>query len=180
MPSRSHMPGGYQPLSSVLKAELPRTLRALNLSATPEQIVQITASFGQLEPQPGFAGLVTELAGDHWRILALTNSSADSVRHLLERAGIDRHFSALLSCDQIQKFKPHPAVYEMARREAEGEVWMVAAHAWDIQGAIRAGFRTIFISGLEGGYLDVYPKPDVIVPQLSEVGSVLRTAAAAR
>ena len=172
--------GGYQPLKSVLEAELARTLRQLNVPATAQQVAQITASFGQLEPQPGFNELVTELAADDWRILALTNSSVDATTGLLERAGVRRHFSALLSCDQIQKFKPHPAVYEMARTESEGEIWMVAAHAWDIQGAVRAGFRTIFISGLEGGYLDVYPKPDVIVAQLSEVGSALRAAAAVR
>jgi 2-haloacid dehalogenase len=172
--------GAYQPLKSVLEAELARTMRQLNVAAAPEQLAQITASFGQLDPQPGFAELVTELAGDDWRILALTNSSVDATTGLLERAGVRRHFSALLSCDQIQKFKPHPAVYEMARAESEGEIWMVAAHAWDIQGAVRAGFRTIFISGLEAGYLDVYPKPDVIVTHMSEVGLALRAAAAVR
>ena len=142
--------GGYRPLKAVLEAELPRTLQQLGVTAALDQLALITASFGQLEPQPGLVELVTGLAGDNWRILALTNSSVDSTKRLLERAGIVRNFSALLSCDQIQKFKP-------------------AAHAWDIQGALRAGFRTIFISGLEGGYLDV-----------SEVGSAIRGAAAAR
>jgi 2-haloacid dehalogenase len=172
--------GGYQPLKAVLEAELARTLRQLQVAATPEQVGQITGSFGQLEPQPGFSELVAELAGDGWRILALTNSSSEATKGLLERAGALQHFSALLSCDQVQKTKPHPDVYELARREAQGDVWMVAAHAWDIQGAIRAGFRTIFISDLEGGYLEVYPEPDVTVARLSEVGSALRAAAAVR
>jgi hypothetical protein len=39
----------------------------------------------------------------------------------------------------------------MARRKSQGETWMVAAHAWAIQGAIHAGFRTVFVSGLETG-----------------------------
>lgn len=172
--------GGYQPFKSVLEAELARTLRQLDVPVTPEQVAQIIASFGQLEPQPAFTELVTDLAGDGWRIVALMNSSVEMTKGLLERAGVLDHFSALLSTDQIQKFKPHPAVYEMARRESEGEIWMVAAHAWDIQGAARAGFRTIFISGLEGGYLDVYPRPDVTVGELSEVRSALRAAAAVR
>jgi 2-haloacid dehalogenase len=172
--------GGYQPLKAVLEAELARTLRQLEVAATPEQVGEITASFGQLEPQAGFSELVAELAGDGWRILALTNSSVQATEGLLRAAGVLSHFSALLSCDQVQKTKPHPAVYELARREAQGQVWMVAAHAWDIQGAARAGFRTIFISELEGGYLDVYPEPDVEVARLSEVGSALRAATAVR
>jgi 2-haloacid dehalogenase len=65
----------------------------------------------------------------------------------------------------------------MARREAEGETWMVAAHAWDIAGASRAGLRTAFITQLEGGYLDVYPQPDVTAGSLPDaVGQVMRLA----
>ena len=112
----------YQPLKSVLEAELPRTLQQLQVTAGSDQLAQINASLGQLEPQPGLVELVTELAGDDWRILALTNSSVDATNRLLEHAGIVQHFSALLSCDQIRKFKPHPDVYGMARREARGEI----------------------------------------------------------
>jgi 2-haloacid dehalogenase len=169
--------GGYQPLKSVLEAELPRTLRQLQVKAAPDQIRQIIAAFGQLEPQPGLSDLVAALAGDNWRILALSNSSVDSVKGLLERAGIARHFAALLSTDQVQKMKPHPAVYEMAQREAQGETWMIAAHAWDIQGAARTGFRTVFISSLETAYLEIYPMPDAIVTALSEVKAALSQAA---
>lgn len=168
--------GGYQPLKSVLQAELPRTLRQLGIDSSPEQLEQIVASFGQLDPEPGFTDLVRSLAADGWKILALTNSSADATRKLLERAGVADRFAALLSCDAIQKTKPHPDVYGMARGEAEGETWMVAAHAWDIAGAARAGFRTVFITKLETGYLEVYPKPDVVVQELSQVGEAIRRA----
>lgn len=171
--------GGYQPLKSVLEAELPRTLRQLGVTCTTEQMQNVVAAFGRLEPQPGLVDLVQEMADDRWRILALANASVESIRGLLDGAGIAHHFSALLSTDQVQKMKPHPSVYELARREAHGETWMVAAHAWDIQGAARAGFRTVFISELERGYLDIYPAPDLTVPRLSEVRAAIGAAAAA-
>jgi 2-haloacid dehalogenase len=169
--------GGYQPLKAVLEAELPRTLRQLQVNATPDQSREVIGAFGQLEPQPGLTELVASLAADNWRILALTNSSVDAVAGLLERAGIGRYFAKLLSTDQVQKMKPHPAVYELARREAEGEAWMIAAHAWDIQGAARAGLRTVFISALETGYLDIYPRPDVVVKDLAGVKAALTQTA---
>ena len=172
--------GGYQPLKSILKAELPRTLGQLEGSIAPDQVEQVLAAFGQLEPQPGLTELIPALASQGWRILALTNSSVDSVRSLLQRADLLTHFSALLSTDQVRKMKPHPEVYELAHREAQGEIWMVAAHAWDIQGAVQAGFRTVFVSGLERGYLDVYPKPDITVAKLGDVLTALTRAGAIR
>ncbi len=39
---------------------------------------------------------------------------------------------------------------------------MIAAHAWDIAGAARAGYKTAFITQPEGDYLSVYPKPEVV------------------
>jgi 2-haloacid dehalogenase len=94
---------------------------------------------------------------------------------LLERAGVRERFAALLSCDEVRRTKPHPEVYALARREAEGELWLVAAHAWDVAGALMAGLRGAFVSEQEGSYLeDVYPPPDVSAAGLEEaVGAVL-------
>lgn len=43
---------------------------------------------------------------------------------------------------------------------------MVAAHAWDIAGAIRAGLKTAFVADGEKEYLSVYAQPDAIAPTL--------------
>jgi 2-haloacid dehalogenase len=43
---------------------------------------------------------------------------------------------------------------------------MIAAHAWDIAGAVRAGYKTAFITQPEGDYLSIYPKPDVVANSL--------------
>jgi 2-haloacid dehalogenase len=169
--------GGYQPLKVVLQAELPRTLRKLGIEASAGQLEKIVGAFGQLDPHPGFTELVTSLAQEGWKLLALTNSSEDATRNLLQRAGVADRFAALLSCDAIKKTKPHPDVYGMARRASEGETWMIAAHAWDIAGAVRAGLHTVFISRLETSYLEAYPKPDLVVLDLSQVKGALQQTA---
>jgi 2-haloacid dehalogenase len=166
--------GGYRPLKEVLRAELPRTLGMVGVDAPIPQLEAVVASFSELDPQPGLLEMIEALSGSGWRLLALTNGSEQSTRELLRRAGVVDRFAALLSCDAIGKFKPHPDVYQRARREAEGELWMVAAHAWDIAGAAMAGLRTLYVSGLEGRYLDVYPPPDAAVGQLAEVADRLR------
>jgi 2-haloacid dehalogenase len=54
---------------------------------------------------------------------------------LLEQVSALQNFTNIFSCDAIQKTKPHPDVYALPKQDAEGDVWMVAVHAWDIAGA---------------------------------------------
>ncbi len=163
--------GGYQPLKEVLEAELPRTLKMLGVKVEPEQLSHVVASFAELEPQPEALEAFRILSEADWKLIALTNGSENSTRNLLECAGALQHFASILSCDAIQKTKPHPDVYAMAKQNAEGDLWMVAAHAWDIAGAARAGLRTAFIIQQEKDYLSIYPQPEVMTDNLVEAAN---------
>lgn len=163
--------GGYQPLKEVLEAELPRTLKMLGVKVEPEQLSYVVASFAELEPQPEALEAFRILSEADWKLIALTNGSENSTRNLLECAGALQHFASILSCDAIQKTKPHPDVYAMAKQNAEGDLWMVAAHAWDIAGAARAGLRTAFIIQQEKDYLSIYPQPEVMTDNLVEAAN---------
>ncbi len=113
------------------------------------------------------------LADGRWQLLALTMGAAEATRGLLERAGVADLFEGLLSCDSISVTKPNRAAYELALERFAGETWMVAAHAWDIAGAARAGLRTAFITSVEGSYLEVYPKPDLRAKSLLEAARAM-------
>lgn len=158
--------GGYRPLLEVLEAELPRTLKMLGVEASSVELSHVVASFTELEPQPGALESFRFLAEAGWKLVALTNGSEDSTRKLLEDSGARQHFTDILSCDSIQKTKPHPEVYALPYRDAEGDVWMVAVHAWDIAGAAIAGLRTAFITQEEQDYLFIYPQPEVVTSNL--------------
>lgn len=160
--------GGYAPLRDVLAAELPRTLGQLGVEAGEPELKAVLETFAQLDPRPDLAEMVRLLHDHGWRLIALTMGSADSTRALLERAGVFDRFAACLSVDQISVTKPNPAAYRLGLQKAEGETWMVAAHAWDIAGAARAGLRTAFITTVEGSYLSVYPRPDIVAGSLLE------------
>lgn len=99
--------------------------------------------------------------------------AGDSTRGLLERAGLVDRFDALLSCDSISITKPNRAAYQLALERSGVETWMVAAHAWDVAGASRAGLKTAFVTSVEGSYLDVYPKPDVLAGSLLEAAQAM-------
>lgn len=158
--------GGYKPLKEILQAQLPRTLQSLEIELDSEQLARVTETLSELELQPKAKEAFEILIESGWKIVALTNGSKDSTHKLLERATVQKYFSEVYSCDAIAVTKPHPDVYRLIPTENLENVWMVAAHAWDIAGAIGVGMKTAFVSQLENSYLEVYPQPPIIVENL--------------
>lgn len=142
----------------------------IGVSASSVELSHVVTS-AELDPQPGVLESFRLLTVAGWKLVALTNGSEDSTRKLLEHADALQHFTDILSCDAIQKTKPHPDVYNLALQGAEGDVWMVAVHAWDIAGAARAGLRTAFINQEEKDYLSIYPQPEVVATNLVEAAN---------
>lgn len=158
--------GSYRPLKEVLQAELPRTLKMLDVKADSVQLEQIVKSFTELELQPDAIQSFEMLENAGYSIIALSNGSEDSTRKLLESAGAIKYFRQIFSCDAVSKTKPHPDVYSLVKQDANTDIWMVAAHAWDIAGAKMAKLKTAFVTTEEKEYLSIYPKPDIIAPSL--------------
>lgn len=158
--------GDYKPLKEVLQAQLPRTLQTFELKLNQAQLSQVIATLGKLELQPSAKEAFEVLTEAGWKIVALTNGSKDATDNLLERAGVRKHFAHIYSCDVIAVTKPHQDVYQMIPSDDLSKVWLVAAYAWDIAGAERAGMQTVFVNQLEKSYLEVYPQPKIIVENL--------------
>ncbi|HEY9875247.1 MAG TPA: haloacid dehalogenase type II [Candidatus Obscuribacterales bacterium] len=163
--------GGYRPLKEVLEAELPRTLKMLNVEADSVQLSDVVKSFSELEPQPDALESFRILAESGLKLVALSNGSQESTRKLIENAGASKYFESIFSCDAVQKTKPHPDVYTLVNQDGSEDVWMVAVHAWDIAGAARAGLKTAFITQEEKDYLSIYPQPDVVADSLVEAAN---------
>jgi 2-haloacid dehalogenase len=170
--ARSHA-GEYLPLRAVLQAELPRTLTSLGIDPEQHLLERALAAFGSLGPQPGAEQACRKLAQSGWSLLALTNSSQEMTTSLLESHGMISFFAHVISCDNIGVSKPHQKVYEAIKPLASGDVWFVAAHSWDIQGAKKAGLKTVWVASKEPAYLSVYPSPDATAADLEDVARIL-------
>jgi 2-haloacid dehalogenase len=168
--------GGYVPLGEVLEAALPRTLAALDVETGASDRAHVMENLPQLEPGPGAAEACATLAGAGCRLVALTNGSRELASGLLDRSGLGGHFAALHSCDDIRVSKPAPEVYGMVERAEGADTWMVAAHAWDVAGARRAGLRGAWVAGSERIFLSVFPEPDVMGEDLAGVARGLLAA----
>lgn len=172
--------GGYIPLKQVLQAGLPRALAALDEDIDETGAQQVLASMSELEPAPGALEACAALDDRGVRLVALSNGSLDATTDLIERAGLAGRFSAIRSCDEIRISKPAGRAYDLAREDAEGTVWMVAAHAWDIGGALLAGLRTVWVAGVESEYLSAQPEPDVKAPGLAAAAEAILDTVEAR
>ena len=106
------------------------------------------------------------------RLAALTNSTAEVAEAQLTNSGLRDLFEQALSADTVRRLKPAPEPYRMAAERMGvpiNQIRLVAAHAWDVAGAMRAGAVAAFVAR-PGQVLDpLVPVPDVVGADLHEV-----------
>ena len=105
-------------------------------------------------------------------LATLTNSTAEVGGAQLANAGLRHYFTDALSADDVKRLKPSPEPYRMAAERLGtpiGNVRLIAAHAWDVAGAMRAGCLAAFVAR-PGQVLDpLAPEPDIVGADLREV-----------
>jgi 2-haloacid dehalogenase len=106
------------------------------------------------------------------RLATLTNSTAKVAEEQLANAGLIDYFDQVLSVDAVRQFKPATETYRMAAREIgveASDLRLVAAHDWDVAGALRAGWAAAFVArpGMVLGPLS--ERPDIVGRDLREV-----------
>ncbi len=99
-----------------------------------------------------------------YKLVSFTNSSNKGVQTQFENAGLIEYFEERLSIEDLGKFKPHADAYDWAARKMgvnPSECLLVAAHGWDIAGAIWAGWRGAFIHRPGAQLYPLAPKPEI-------------------
>ncbi len=144
--------------------------RGVDLSDEDRQL--ILGGMRALPPHPEVPASLARLKSANLRLAALTNSTQEAADAQLRHAGLYEFFEQVLSVEEAGRLKPHPAVYHMAAERLGVEpsgMRLVAAHNWDVTGAIRAGCAGAFIArpGMLLGPLDEHP--DIVGPDLEVV-----------
>jgi len=168
--------GTFQPFGVVARATLEAMLAEHGRAVAAPALDAALAGFGELPAHAEVAPAWRLLRGAGVRLVALTNGHADTTRRLLGRAGLDGWIERVISIDEVRRWKPAREVYLHAARVvgvAPGALALVAAHAWDIQGAGRAGLVTGWVSRLERRFSAAMTPPDVVGATLVEVSQGL-------
>lgn len=140
--------GDYRDFGSVGAESLAMVAAAHGVELAPAESQAVGAAMRQLPPHPDVARSLHRLSAAGLQLVSLTNSPPDIATAQLAHAGLADHFDRILSVHSTGKFKPHPDTYRAAAREI-GEslpaMMMVAAHDWDIAGAMEAGMQGAFV-----------------------------------
>jgi len=111
-----------------------------------------------------------------FRLVALTNSPADVAEAQMRNGGLRDLLEAVYSADLVRALKPAAAPYRMVAERAGvpiGDVRLVAAHGWDIAGALAAGCRAAFVARPGAVLYPHGPQPDVSAADLEGVADAL-------
>jgi 2-haloacid dehalogenase len=126
----------------------------------------------ELPPHPEVAESLDRLRDAGLRLATLTNSTRQVAEAQMENSGLRDYFEQILSADDVKRLKPAPEPYRMAAESLAVEVEglrLVAAHAWDVAGALRAGCAAAFVAR-PGMVLDpLVERPDVVGADLRQV-----------
>lgn len=122
-----------------------------------------------LPPHPDVRDGLERIKAAGYRMVTLTNSSNGGVEAQMHNAGLTDMFETRLSVEDVQMYKPHQHVYAWAARRLglePRECMLVAAHGWDIAGALWAGWRGAFLARPGAQLYPLAPKPEIDVPDL--------------
>lgn len=169
--------GGQKPFAELAVAALATVLHGVELDRDLDAATaHVMEGFSQLDVHPDVPEGVRALRRCGYRLITLTNGSAQVADRLLGAAGIRDEFSALLSVEQAGAWKPARASYEYAARVCGtdiGDALLVAVHPWDIDGAARAGMATAWISRDGGPYPESFRRPALTLARLPELAAQL-------
>jgi 2-haloacid dehalogenase len=116
------------------------TRRGRSLSGDDRQALR--DGMRSLPPHPEVRESLERLRDAGLTLATLTNSTAEVGEAQLANAGLRDLFTQVLSADEVKRLKPAAEPYRMAAQRlgvSIGDVRLVAAHAWDVAGALRAG-----------------------------------------
>jgi 2-haloacid dehalogenase len=164
--------GPYSDFGKVGRAALEMVAARRGVDLTDADARAILGGMRTLPPHPDVLPAIQRLKRAGFRLAALTNSPPAVAEAQLTNSGIAPHLDRMLSVDTVRRLKPAAEVYRHAADSfgvAPAEVRLVAAHSWDVAGAMRAGCKAAFITR-PGMVLDpLFDPPDIVGADLGVV-----------
>jgi 2-haloacid dehalogenase len=146
-------------------------LRSLAPELSPEAVEHVLAGMRELPPHADVEPALMALARARVPTYAFTHGDPAVATAALDRAGLRTYLREVLSTEAVRAFKPAPRTYEWACAQVDvppDRAALLAAHSWDVHGAIRAGLVGALATRLEGRVSEVMRRPHVIAERLDD------------
>jgi 2-haloacid dehalogenase len=159
----------YTPFPDLAVAALATVSARCHASIGDGDISHIGGVLTTLSPHDDVTDGLAALNEAGFTIAALTNSPLATAKAQLAHAGIADLFDEIMSVEIVNRFKPHCSVYEAGARSlgvTTSDMVMVAAHDWDIAGAMATGCEGVFIERPGQSFSSAFPSPTISAPDL--------------
>lgn len=113
----------------------------------PAVLQALLAAYRQLPAYPDAAPTLAALRTAGLRTAILSNGEPTMLEEAVDTAGLAPLLDAVLSVEDVGRFKPHPTVYRIAADALAlppEQMGFVSSNAWDAQAARVAGFRVFW------------------------------------
>ncbi len=164
----------YTPFTELAAAALSTVAGTCGTQLDDADLTTIRSLLTTLPAHSDVPGGLDRLRSSGFTLAALTNSPQSTAEAQLANAGISDRFDAIMSVDMVRRFKPHRSVYRTAAERLGIEpsnLVMVAAHDWDIAGAMAAGSDGVFIERPGQRYSTSFPEPTITAANLDIAAS---------
>ncbi|MBO3100038.1 haloacid dehalogenase type II [Gelidibacter pelagius] len=169
--------GQYEHFGNIGAAALQMVAANNGITISEKEARQtILKSLRALPAHPEVKAALTSLKEAGYKLVSFTNSSNEGVKNQFEHAGLTKYFDDMLSVEEIGKFKPFSDTYAWAARKMEvkpEECMLVAAHGWDVAGALWAGWRAAFIGRPGQQEFPLAPKSEIVESDIKKVADIL-------
>jgi 2-haloacid dehalogenase len=167
----------YVTFGEAAGAALGMTEERLGVEVSEDDRREILGGLRDLPPHPEVPESLDRLHDAGFRLATLTNSTQEVAEAQIQNAGLTDKFEQILSADTARRLKPAPAPYRMAARSlgvSDRGMRLIAAHAWDVAGALRAGCAAAFVA--RQPFDPLVEEPDVVGTDLAEVAGKIIAA----
>jgi 2-haloacid dehalogenase len=164
--------GDYVDFSSAQHAALRMLAERENATVSDATASELVDMMRSLPAHADVPAALERIAASPLHMAALTNSPADVAEAQLRNAGIRHHFEQVISADSVRSLKPTAAPYHAVARAFDVEpveIRLVAAHSWDVSGALSAGCRAAFVARPGMVLSPLGAQPDIIGDDLAAV-----------
>jgi 2-haloacid dehalogenase len=171
--------GPYSDFASIGGAALDMVASARGITLSSGDRNRILQGMLTLPAHPDVRDGLQTMRDAGLRLVTLTNSAPAAVQQQLANAGLNTFFERSFSVDTVRRFKPAAEAYRSVA-DALGlpadRLRLVAAHAWDVVGALRAGCTAAFVARPGKVLYPLGPQPDITGPDLRSVAKQIVAA----
>ena len=167
----------YKDFSICTKNALDYTTAYFGIPISDSQKQVLLDSYRTLPAFDDVAGTLAELNSKNHALYAFSNGKTETVEALLSAANLANAFDGIVSVDDVQSFKPDPAVYlhliKIVKTEAQN-VWLVSSNPFDVIGALSAGMRAVWVQRSQQEIFDPWDfQPTITVSSLSDLPKLI-------